>query len=176
MAEIARAAGTAVKTVYASVGTKTDVLHELLRAEVAESAAPDTLAKLREAPDLATATACIARGTRSDHERFRASLDLLYASLTGDEGAVRTWDHIISAYRGALREAAVELVAKGVVGKRLDVEAVSDRLWFCFGIAAWRTLVVDCGWGYDQAEHWLSRQAVGMLEDSTPDRCSDGSR
>lgn len=168
MTDIARAADTAVKTVYASVGTKTEVLHELLSSDVAESAASTTLVEVREAPDLATVTACVARGTRTDQERFRASLDLLYASQGADEGAERTWNHIIATYRGALREAAVEIIAKGLVDEGLDVEDVSDRLWFCFGIAAWRTLVIDCGWDYDRAERWLGGQALRMLDEPRP--------
>ncbi|KIH97811.1 hypothetical protein LP52_17365 [Streptomonospora alba] len=49
----------------------------------------------------------------------------------------------MGSYRGALREAADILVATGFVPERLDVEEVADRLWFCFGIAAWRTLLND---------------------------------
>ncbi|NKY99483.1 hypothetical protein [Nocardiopsis alborubida] len=102
---------------------------------MAESAASATIEELRSAPDLAAAAACLARGTRSDHERFSDSIDLLYASL-GGEGADRIWKQVMGSYRGALREAATVLVAKGFVSERLDVEEVSDRLWFCFGIAA----------------------------------------
>ncbi|MFD3687065.1 TetR/AcrR family transcriptional regulator [Nocardiopsis sp. NPDC058631] len=162
MSDIAREAGTAVKTVYASVGTKSELLRELLRLDVAESAASETIEELRSAPDLAAAAACLARGTRSDHERFSDSIDLLYASL-GDEGADRIWEQVMGSYRGALREAATVLVAKGFVSERLDVEEVSDRLWFCFGIAAWRTLLKDCGWNYGRAESWLGAQAVAAL-------------
>ncbi|MDE3721908.1 helix-turn-helix domain containing protein [Nocardiopsis sp. N85] len=162
MSDIAREAGTAVKTVYASAGTKAELLRELLRLDVAESSAPATIEELRSAPDLATATACLARGTRSDHERFGDSIDLLYASL-GDEGADRIWQQVMGSYRGALREAATVLVAKGLVPEGLDTEEVSDRLWFCFGIAAWRTLLHDCGWDHGRAESWLGAQAVAAL-------------
>ncbi|WP_306367863.1 TetR/AcrR family transcriptional regulator [Nocardiopsis sp. CC223A] len=162
MADIAREAGTAVKTVYASAGTKAEILRELLRLDVAESAAPATIEELRSAPDLAAATACLARGTRSDHERFSDSIDLLYASL-GDESADRIWGQVMGSYRGALREAAAVLVAKGFVSERLDVDEVSDRLWFYFGIAAWRTLLKDCGWDHGRAESWLGAQAAAAL-------------
>lgn len=167
MSDIAREAGTAVKTVYASVGTKSELLYELLRLDVAESAASATLEELRTAPDLAAAAACLAWGTRADHERFSDSLDLLYASL-GDEGADRIWKQVMESYRGALREAAAVLVAKGLVSEHLDVEGVSDRLWFCFGIAAWRTLIIDCGWDYGRAESWLGAQAVAALGEPEP--------
>ena len=167
MSHIAREAGTAVKTVYASAGTKVELLRELLRLDVAESTAPATIEELRTVPDLAAAAACLARGTRSDHERFSDSIDLLYASL-GDEEAGRIWKQVRESYRGALSEAAAVLVAKGLVSERLGVEEVSDRLWFCFGIAAWRTLLKDCGWDYGRAESWLGAQAVAALGESEP--------
>lgn len=50
----------------------------------------------------------------------------------------------------------------------LDVEEVADRLWFCFGIAAWRTLVIDCGWDFGRAESWLGAQAVAALGEPEP--------
>ncbi|WP_017581297.1 hypothetical protein [Nocardiopsis valliformis] len=99
---------------------------------------------------------CSSPGCSSD------SIDLLYASL-GDEGAERIWRQVVEGYRGALREAAGVLVARGFVPAHLDVGEVSDRLWFCFGIAAWRTLLKDCGWGYGRAESWLGTQAVAAL-------------
>ncbi|RAS60594.1 hypothetical protein C8D87_11112 [Lentzea atacamensis] len=36
-------------------------------------------------------------------------------------------------------------------------------LWFCFGFGAWRTLVKECGWSWDDAERWLARQAVTIF-------------
>jgi AcrR family transcriptional regulator len=163
MSDIATAARTSVKTVYASVGTKTDVLHALLFADVGQSANARTVEEVRRAPDLWAAVSALAGGTRSDFERFRPSIDLLHSSTTGDEGARRIWDEIIAEYRLAIRRAAEHIVAAGLSAPGLDVDAVSDRLWFGFGMAAWRTLVVDCGWGYDDAERWLCRQAYLSL-------------
>jgi hypothetical protein len=45
----------------------------------------------------------------------------------------------------------------------MPVGRAGDILWFCFGIGAWRTLVGDCGWAWDDAEVWLRDQAVAML-------------
>ncbi|MEV0643469.1 hypothetical protein AB0I77_53100 [Streptomyces sp. NPDC050619] len=78
------------------------------------------------------------------------------------------WDYVIAQYRQALRDIAQHLVAIGVVAPHLDVDAVADRLWLCFGLRAWRALVVDCHWSYDAAERLLTRQAITLLEDSKP--------
>lgn len=168
MADIARAAGTAVKTVYASVGTKPDVLHTLFAADLAESCAARTNAEVRASPDLESAVGALARGTRADNEQFKPSVDLLYSSMASDDGARKAWQHVVKEYRDALRVAAAHLVAAGLVAPHLDVDGTADRLWFCFGLGAWRTLTVDCGWDYDDAERSLQRQAVTMLTGPAP--------
>ncbi|WP_328610392.1 TetR/AcrR family transcriptional regulator [Amycolatopsis sp. NBC_00345] len=165
MADIARAAGTAVKTVYASVGTKTDVLHTLFATDIAESCAARTNAEVRASSDLESAVEALARGTREDNEQFKPSVDLLYSSMASDDGAREAWQHVVKEYRDALRDAAAHLVTAGFVAPHLDVDGTSDRLWFCFGLGAWRTLTVDCDWSYDDAERSLRRQAVTMLTD-----------
>lgn len=170
MSDIARSSGVAVKTVYASVGTKTDVLHELLLGDVAAGSAGATVDGIRDAPDLRTALDTIAAGTRADTERFKPSIDLLHSSMASDEGAHRIWAQVVTEYRGGLRAAAELLVEAGLVATDLDTDAVTDRLWFCFGLGAWRSLVDECGWTYDEAERWLSRQAQRALTEPGPDR------
>ena len=88
--------------------------------------------------------------------------------MASDDGARETWEHVVQECRDALREAAAHLVAAGFVAPHLEVDGTADRLWFCFGLRAWRTLTVDCGWGYDDAERSLQRQAVTMLTDPAP--------
>jgi AcrR family transcriptional regulator len=165
MADIARETGIAVKTVYASVGTKSGVLQGVLAAEVAESRSIETLAQLPLAPDLESAMRLVARGTRDDHERFDPTVGLLASAKDSDDGAKQVWDSMVVQYRGALHTTAEHLVGRGLVPPHLDVDATADRLWFCFGLAAWRTLILDCGWDYDTAEDWLARQGVTMLAD-----------
>jgi hypothetical protein len=163
MSEIARTAGTAVKTVYASVGTKVDVLHALIASGMDGFQSTDTFEQLGDASSLESAIALVARGTRADHERSQSVIDLLYSAAASDDGAREAWQQVITRYRRSLRDAAGVMVRKGLVAPRFEAEGVADRLWFCFGLAAWRTLVVDCRWTYDDAEHTLRRQALCML-------------
>jgi AcrR family transcriptional regulator len=167
MSDIARATGVAVKTVYASVGTKSEILHELLLGDVAASSAAETHDEVVRAPDLRSAVDAIAAGTRANTERFRSSIDLLYSSMFSEEGARRIGEEVVQKYRDALRVHAEHLVAVGFVAPHLDVDGVADRLWFCFGLAGWRALVGDCGWSYEDAERWLSRHCHLMLSNPT---------
>jgi AcrR family transcriptional regulator len=168
MGDIARSVGVATKTLYASVGTKTQVLHALLATDVADSQTTGLRDEVLQKKDLASAIACLAQGIRDNTERFAPSIELLYSSMASDDKARQIWDYVITQYRQALREVAQHLVDIGAVAPHLDVEGVSDRLWHCFGLAAWRSLVVDCGWSYDAAESLLARQAISMLQDPVP--------
>ncbi|MBR8740123.1 TetR/AcrR family transcriptional regulator [Nocardiopsis sp. MG754419] len=163
VSDIARAAGTAVKTVYVSVGGKSEVLHTLITSDVAGSRASETVAEVGRTTDLATAVGLLARSTRENTERFETTIDLLHSTRNADDAAQQTWERVLQEYRGALRGAAEHLVDIGGVAPHLDVDGVTDRLWFCFGLSAWRTLIDECGWTYDEAERWLGDQAVAML-------------
>ncbi|WP_446047669.1 TetR/AcrR family transcriptional regulator [Streptomyces olivaceus] len=168
MSDIARVAGVAVKTVYTSVGTKSEVLHELLIGDVEESRNSGTHDEIQNAPDLRSAVTAIAAVVRADTERYSDSINLLHSAMASDDGARRIGERIVSAYRGDLRKRAERLIAADMTAPSLDVNAVSDRLWFCFGLNAWRTLVGDCGWSFADAEGWLSDQCFLMLSDWRP--------
>jgi AcrR family transcriptional regulator len=161
MADIARAAGVAVKTVYASVGPKSDVLRTLLMSAMAESASTETVARVRDATTLEEVCALVAAGTRADIDRFTPAIDLLQSSMASDEQARETWQHMLAQYRGALQAVAEDVVARGLVTH--DVAATTDRLWLCFGLGAWRALVADCHWSLADAEALLMRQALAAL-------------
>jgi AcrR family transcriptional regulator len=164
MMQIAEAAGVAAKTLYASVGTKAQVLHALLAADAEDSVTTDIFDEMCKCEDLTSAAACLARLVRTASERYAPSIDLLYSSMASDDMARQVWDYIVAHCRQVLREAAGHLLAMGVVAPALDIDNVADRLWFCFGLPAWRSLVVDCGWSYDAAERLLAAQAVTLLQ------------
>ncbi|PXY33362.1 hypothetical protein BAY59_09715 [Prauserella coralliicola] len=52
---------------------------------------------------------------------------------------------------------------RAFLAPRFKVPDTADRLWFCFGMNAWRTLTVDCQWSYDDAERTLRHQALSIL-------------
>lgn len=58
---------------------------------------------------------------------------------------------------------AVKLDSLGALGAGADVEKCADLLWFCLGLGAWRTLVDECGWSWDEAEAELTSVAMKLL-------------
>ncbi len=160
VADIAARAGVAPKTVYASAGSKADILNELITAGVEGSGAEESLAAVRATTDLAEAMRIVARGTRAGNEAHRASLDILHAAMAVHDDAEALWEHGTSVYRAVLRDIAAHLDGCGVLA---EPDRAADVLWFCFGPNSWRTLVQGCGWSWDEAERWLATHSAALL-------------
>lgn len=161
VADIARQAGVAQKTVYASAGSKADILNELIALDVANSGAAETLAAVLRTSDLREALDVLAHGTRVGNETHAASFDIIHAAMTVHDDAEALWERSTGEYRAVLLEAATHLAGCGVL--REDAARAADILWFCFGPTSWRTLVKGCGWSWDEAERWLADQSFRML-------------
>jgi hypothetical protein len=64
-----------------------------------------------------------------------------------------------------LHDAAAHLEAIGALPATLDTRHAADLLWLWFGPEAWRVLIDECGWPWDEAESWLYRCALAGLSD-----------
>jgi AcrR family transcriptional regulator len=164
VAEIAAAAGVSVKTVYASVGNKAEILEEIISVSIQESEAVASLERIRATRDLRGVVAELAAGIRKSTEGSQDAIDIIYSAQGAHEVAARAWQQSTTAFRAALREAADHLVALGMVRPGLNAEKVGDALWLSFGFGAWRALVRDCRWSWDAAEEWLREQAYAVLD------------
>jgi AcrR family transcriptional regulator len=161
VADIAKRAGVAQQTVYSSAGSKSEILHRIVGESIARSDSASTVEAIRKTDDLATALTLLARGTRMGNEGEQQVVEVLYAAFPVHEDGAELWERSTSSYRQALREVAEHMRAKGFL--KTGVDEAADVLWFCFGFGAWRTLVKECGWSWDDAERWLARQAVTVF-------------
>ena len=159
--DIAKKAGVAPQTVYSSAGSKSEILREIVNEAIARSESASTTAAIRETDGLATALTLLAKGTRRGNEGGQQVVEVLYAALPVHEDGAALWEQSTTPYREALREVAEHLRDKGLLNT--DVDRATDVLWFCFGFGAWRTLVKECGWSWDDAERWLARQAITIF-------------
>ncbi|MET9224878.1 TetR/AcrR family transcriptional regulator [Lentzea sp. NPDC003310] len=161
VAEIAKLAKVAPQTVYSSAGSKSEILHRIVSESIDRTDAASVTEAIRQTDDLAGAVAVLAKGTRLGNESEQQVVEVLFAAFPVHEDGAALWEHSTRAYKQALREVALHLRDKGLLA--LDAERAADVLWFCFGFGAWRTLVKDSGWSWDDAEEWLARQAVAAL-------------
>ena len=160
VADIAKASGVAQQTVYSSAGSKSDILNEVLAEAIQDSGGSATVEAVLLTEDLPTALGVVARGTRLGNELQQQAVEIIFAAMPVHENGAQLWALATGRYREALGLVAEHLRDKGFVS---DVEHTTDVLWFCFGLHAWRSLVKDCGWSWDEAEAWLARQATTIL-------------
>ncbi|MFK0244647.1 TetR/AcrR family transcriptional regulator [Amycolatopsis azurea] len=161
VADIAKEAGVAPPTVYASAGSKSEILHRIIGESIARTDAATVVEAVRRADSLAAALTLVAHGTRLGNENSRQVVEIIFAALPVHEDGELLWRQSTTPYRQALTAIAETLRDKGFLAA--DVSHTTDVLWFCFGFNAWRTLVKECGWTWDDSERWLARQAATIL-------------
>lgn len=163
VADIAAAAGVAAKTVFASAGSKGDILDRIVDTAVVESGYGDAVAHVLTLRTPADALRAVAHGTRAGNEsQFRVH-EAVHKALPVHENGEALWERATTAYRGALRTVAGHLHALDEPPRHCAVEETADLLWFWFGPTGWRTLVVENGWPWGRAEDMLHRTAVATL-------------
>ncbi|MFI6302458.1 TetR/AcrR family transcriptional regulator [Amycolatopsis thailandensis] len=161
VADIAKRAGVAPPTVYASAGSKSEMLHRIIGESIERTDAATVVEAVGRTDSLATALTLVANGTRLGNENSRQVIEILFAALPVHEDGEQLWRQSTAHYRQALTAIAESLRDKGFL--TAEVSYTTDVLWFCFGFNAWRTLVRECGWSWDDSERWLARQAITIF-------------
>ncbi|MCF3963564.1 TetR/AcrR family transcriptional regulator [Streptomyces fuscigenes] len=162
VADIAGAAGVASKTVFASVGSKGDILNRIVDRGVAASGYEEALAGMLALRDPAAVLAALARGTRAGNESQCVVHEAIHKALAVHEDGEALWERATADYRAALRAVARHLHTLAPAPAH-SAEETSDLLWYWFGPQGWRALVVENGWTWDRAEEVQRRIAVAVL-------------
>jgi AcrR family transcriptional regulator len=162
VAEIAAMAGVAVRTVYASVGSKPQIIAEVFARAAEQSGGVEVIGAVRRSGDALEVLRLLARGTRGGNERNQAIFDLA-RSTAGLPEAPDLRGRLTRLYIELLRDAAAHLDALGALPADMSTEEAGEVLWFCFGIEAWTTMTRDLGHGWDTSEEWLLRRASQLL-------------
>jgi hypothetical protein len=84
-----------------------------------------------------------------------------------DKAVCESLDIATTRYRNAFVPIARRLMDLGALREELDLNQAVDV--FYFGYSGLFTLHDENGWSYEQAEHWLCREASrALLRDYTP--------
>ncbi|MEU0288172.1 TetR/AcrR family transcriptional regulator [Streptomyces sp. NPDC006147] len=162
VADIAAAAGVSPKTVFASVGSKSDILDRIVDQGVTASGHEEAVCRLLGLSDPRDLLRELAAATRLGNEGQFVVHEAIRKALPAHEQAEELWERATGEYRRAL----------GAVARHLDTltprpptsaEETADLLWFWFGPSGWRTLVVENGWSWERAERFLCRTATATL-------------
>ncbi|MGX1267443.1 TetR/AcrR family transcriptional regulator [Streptomyces phaeoluteigriseus] len=162
VADIASAAGVSPKTVFASVGSKGDILDRIVDQGVATSGHERAVRHLLDLRTPEAVLDTLARGTRVGNEARFPVHEAIHKALPVHENGAALWERATAAYRDALTTAAHHLHTLRPAPLCAEQET-ADALWFWFGPSGWRSLVVDNGWPWDRAEEFLRRTATATL-------------
>jgi AcrR family transcriptional regulator len=162
MRDIARAAGVSVETVYATFGSKTDLLIAALDLAVVGDAEP---VALQERPEFTA----LGRGSMAERTRAAARLAReVNERTTGVGRALREG--------AAADEQLAQRLAVGESNRRADVARAahlvadrpvspseSDGIWAVVSVEVFHLLVERAGWSTRRYEHWLADTIARLL-------------
>jgi len=160
VARIAQDAGVNVDTVYALVGRKPVILHELIEQAISgtNEAVPaperDYVMAIRAEPDPARKLAIYAAAMRSIMQRLAPLFMALRDASSTDSEASAVWHQISERRAGNMRLLAEDLRQAG--GLRLSARDTADVLWLSNSAEVFTMLTVERGWSPARYERWLT--------------------
>lgn len=169
MADIARDAGVAAKTVYSAFETKSGVLRALwnmlLRGD--EDDVPvmgrEWYREVLEEPDPERQLRLNARNARAVKERIAPLLDVIRHAAPLDAETADLWARIQSDFYENQGAIVRSLGAQGALAPGLDIATGTDILWTLNHPDLWQLLVAQRGWTGAQWEEWFAAASCAQL-------------
>jgi AcrR family transcriptional regulator len=169
MPAIARAAGVALDTVYATVGKKPALFRLLIEIAISGSAgavAPEEreyVRAIRAETDAAKKLRIYAAALRSILEELAPLFRVLQGAASLDPELAVLWQNISQRRAKNMRLLAADLAATGRLRRQLSVEKAADVIWSMNSPEFYLLLVEQRGWSSKEFEEWLSSAWVRLL-------------
>ena len=169
MAQVAREAGVALKTVYLAFETKSGLLRALwnllLRGDddtrpVAEQ---EWYRQVVDEPDPERRLRLNARNSTQGKQRISGILEIIRSAAPTDPETSALWNRIQREYHANQRAIIEPLHQHGHLRPELDIDRATDILWTINHPNTWQLLVVDCRWPPAQYEQWTADLACTQL-------------
>lgn len=169
MAEIAKEAGVALKTVYLAFRTKSGVLRTLwnllLRGDESDLpiAEREWYQAVLDEEDPERRLRLNARNSATGKQRISAILEVIRTAAAADPDVAALWERIEGDYHTNQRRIVERLHEGAHLKPGLAVREATDILWTINHPSTWQLLVVGRGWSPDQYERWTGDLAVAQL-------------
>jgi AcrR family transcriptional regulator len=166
---LAEEAGVAVQTVYASFGSKREVLKELFDASVVGDAEAVPLVERPEwqawqaESEAERQINLFARAQRVVSERAAEVLHVLSAAAASDPEIAHMHQEAEDARYEDQRRLADLLYRRDQLREGLTPKRAADMIWTLAGPGPYTDLVRHCGWNGEDYEEWLSAQLRAAL-------------
>ena len=169
MPAIAKAAGVALDTVYATVGKKSALFRLLIETAISgtDSDVPveerDYVQAIRAETDAAGKLKIYATALRSIQQRLAPLFRVLQGAAALDPELDALWQSISERRARNMRRLASDLVATGRVRSHLSVAKVADIVWSMNAPEFYLLMVGERGWSPEQFEDWLADAWARLL-------------
>ena len=163
MAQIAERAGVSEATVYATVKSKSGLLHALIHDSIFGPRFQDAQRKLVGVSDPVERIALTAQIARAIYEGESAELSVLIKASAFSPELRKTQQAFEDLRRDMQRDRIDALFKAGRVRKGLDRDTASTILWMLTGRDVYHKLVHESGWSPDKFEKWLEQTLLASL-------------
>ncbi|MFG2957848.1 TetR/AcrR family transcriptional regulator [Streptomyces sp. NPDC048291] len=147
---------------FASAGSKREIMDRIIDAGVAASRSQEVMARLLALPEPKEVLAVLAAGTRYGSESQFTVHEAIRLALPVHEDGAALWERATRNAHTALRAAADHLHTL-TPRPRYSAAETADLLWLWFGPHARRMLVAEAGWSWDRAETAIREAAIAAL-------------
>lgn len=169
MPAIAREAGVALDTVYATAGKKPALFRLLIEASLsgADEEVPAEergyVQAIRAEKDAAKKLRIYAAALRSIQERLAPVFQVLQGAARVDRELGELWEEISERRARNMRLFAAELAKTGRLRGELSVAKAGDILWSMNSPEFFLLLVEGRGWSPEEFEEWLAEAWIRLL-------------
>ncbi len=169
MAEIAKEAGVALKTVYLAFQTKSGLLRAVWNLLLRGDESDQPVAERRwyldvlEEQDPERQLRLNAANSANGKQRISAILEVIRSAAAVDNDVAALWERIQADYHKNQGAIVQRLHERGHLDPALDVEQATDILWTLNHPNNWQLLVVDRGWSPERYERWTGDLACAQL-------------
>ena len=166
IAQIAERAAVSQATVYATVKSKSGLLHALMHEAIFGPRFQDAQKKLVGVVDPVEQIALTAHVARAIYEGESADLSLLMkASAFSPE--LRKTQQAFETLRRELQRGRIDALFKaGRAKPGMDKDTASSILWMFTGRDVYHKLVHESGWSPDKFQDWLEQTLLATLTDA----------
>ncbi len=169
MEAIARAAGVATDTVYASFQSKPGLLHKLLDVRVGGDEEPVGLLEragpqaVKREPSQRRQLEAFASDVTTIQERVRPVDDIMRGAAAVDPEIAAFRTRIHESRLDNMRELASWVASKGPLRDGMSVEDAGTIIWTLAGPEVHRLLRAERGWTAERYRDWLAMTLIRTL-------------
>ena len=169
MPEIARAAGVATDTVYATVGKKPALFRVLIETAISGGDTPvpalerDYVRAIRAEADAARKLELYAAALRRIQPRLAPLVRVLQGAAPLDPELAELWQSISQRRARNMKLFARELASTGQLRPGLSIARVADIIWSMNSPEFYDLLVEQRGWLPREFERWLADAWIRLL-------------